>query len=112
MKKIEAIVRHHKIDEIKQALVKEGHLGMTIIEVLGFGRQKGQKESYRGAEYQVDFVPKVKLEIVVKDSELNKILDIVVNTARSGQIGDGKVFVSDISQAIRIRTGESGETAL
>jgi nitrogen regulatory protein P-II 1 len=112
MKKIEAIVRHHKIDEIKQALVKEGHLGMTIIEVLGFGRQKGQKESYRGAEYQVDFVPKVKLEIVVKDTELDKILNIVVTTARSGQIGDGKVFVSDIGQAIRIRTGESGETAL
>ena len=112
MKKIEAIVRHHKIDEIKSALVKDGYLGMTVTEVLGFGRQKGQKESYRGAEYQVDFVPKAKLEIAAKESDVTKILDIIVKTARSGQIGDGKVFVYDIAQAVRIRTGESGESAL
>jgi len=112
MKKIEAIVRHHKIDEIKSALVKDGYLGMTVTEVLGFGRQKGQKESYRGAEYQVDFVPKAKLEIAAKDADVTKILDIIVKTARSGQIGDGKVFVYDIAQAVRIRTGESGESAL
>ncbi len=112
MKKIEAIVRHHKIDEIKAALVKEGMLGMTVTEVLGFGRQKDQKESYRGAEYQVDFVPKAKLEIAAKDSDVEKILDVIVKTARSGQIGDGKVFVYDIAQAVRIRTGESGESAL
>lgn len=112
MKKIEAIVRHHKVDDIKGALVKEGFLGMTVTEVHGFGRQRGHKETYRGAEYQVDFVPKVKLEIAVKDSDLAKILDIIVTTARSGQIGDGKVFVTDLAQVIRIRTGESGDNAL
>lgn len=112
MKKIEAIVRHHKVDDIKSALVKEGFLGMTVTEVHGFGRQRGHKETYRGAEYQVDFVPKVKLEIAAKEADVAKILDIIVNTARSGQIGDGKVFVTDLAQVIRIRTGETGEGAL
>lgn len=112
MKKIEAIVRHHKVDDIKAALVKEGFLGMTVTEVHGFGKQRGHKETYRGAEYQVDFVPKVKLEIAVKDADLARVLDIIVNTARSGAIGDGKIFVTDLAQTIRIRTGESGENAL
>lgn len=112
MKKIEAIVRNHKVDDIKNALVKEGFLGMTITEVHGYGRQRGHKETYRGAEYQVDFVPKVKLEIAAKDSEVSRILDIIVSAARSGQIGDGKVFVTDLGMAVRIRTGETGEAAL
>jgi len=112
MKKIEAIVRHHKVDDIKSALVKEGFLGMTVTEVHGFGKQRGHKESYRGAEYQVDFVPKVKLEIAAKDSDVARILDIIVATARSGAIGDGNIFVTDLAQAIRIRTGESGDNAL
>ncbi|MFM7843697.1 MAG: P-II family nitrogen regulator [Planctomycetota bacterium] len=112
MKKIEAIVRNHKVDDIKNALVKEGFLGMTITEVQGYGRQRGHKETYRGAEYQVDFVPKVKLEIAAKDNEVNRILDIIVSAARSGQIGDGKVFVTDLGMAVRIRTGETGEAAL
>ncbi|MFM7071221.1 MAG: P-II family nitrogen regulator [Planctomycetota bacterium] len=112
MKKIEAIVRHHKVDDIKAALVKEGFLGMTITEVHGYGRQKGHKETYRGAEYQVDFVPKVKIEIAAKDSYVSRILDIIAAAARSGQIGDGKVFVTDLAQAMRIRTGETGDSAL
>jgi nitrogen regulatory protein P-II 1 len=112
MKKIEAIVRHHKVDDVKAALVKEGFLGMTVTEVHGFGKQRGHKETYRGAEYQVDFVPKVKMEIAVKDADLTRVLDIIVNTARSGSIGDGKIFVTDLAQTIRIRTGESGENAL
>lgn len=112
MKKIEAIVRHHKVDDIKSALVKEGFLGMTVTEVHGFGKQRGHKETYRGAEYQVDFVPKVKLEIAAKESEVARILDIIVATARSGAIGDGKIFVTELAQVVRIRTGESGEGAL
>ena len=112
MKKIEAIVRHHKVDDIKSALVKEGFLGMTVTEVHGFGKQRGHKETYRGAEYQVDFVPKVKLEIAAKESDVPRILDIIVSTARSGSIGDGKIFVTDLAQVIRIRTGEAGENAL
>lgn len=112
MKKIEAIVRHHKVDDIKVALVKEGFLGMTVTEVHGFGKQRGHKETYRGAEYQVDFVPKVKLEIAVKDADLQRVIDIIVGTARSGSIGDGKIFVTDLAQVVRIRTGEAGENAL
>ena len=112
MKKIEAIVRHHKVDDIKAALVKEGFLGMTITEVHGYGRQKGHKETYRGAEYQVDFVPKVKIEIAATDADVSRILDIIAAAARSGQIGDGKVFVTDLAQAMRIRTGETGDSAL
>lgn len=112
MKKIEAVVRHHKLDDIKNALVKEGYHGMTVTEVHGYGRQKGHKETYRGAEYQVDFVPKVKLEIAAKDSDAQKVIDIIVAAARSGQIGDGKIFVTDLAQTIRIRTGEAGEAAI
>ena len=112
MKKIEAIVRHHKLEDIKAALVKGGFHGMTVTEVRGFGRQKGHKETFRGAEYQVDFVPKVKIEVAANDADAQKVIDAILLTARSGQIGDGKIFVSDLSEAIRIRTGETGASAL
>ena len=112
MKKIEAIVRHHKLDELKTALVKGGFHGMTVTEVHGFGRQKGHTETYRGAEYQVDFVPKIKIEIATRDADAQKVIDLIVNSARSGQIGDGKIFISELTQAVRIRTSETGEAAL
>ncbi|MDX1948691.1 MAG: P-II family nitrogen regulator [Pirellulaceae bacterium] len=112
MIKIEAIVRHHKIDAIKEALVGLGFHGMTVTEVRGFGRQKGQKETYRGAEYKIDFVPKIKLEIVVPKESGDKVIDAVVKAAQTGQIGDGKIFVSDVSRTIRIRTGETDKAAL
>jgi nitrogen regulatory protein P-II 1 len=112
MKKIEAVVRHHKLDELKNALVKAGVHGMTVTEVRGFGRQKGHKETFRGAEYSVDFVPKLKIEITCADASAAQIMDIIVATARSGQVGDGKIFVSELSQVVRIRTGESGDAAL
>lgn len=112
MKKIEAIVRHHLLDEIKTALVSAGYHGMTITEVRGFGRQKGQTETYRGAEYVVEFIPKIKIEVVAKDSDVQKVVDLIVTKARSGKIGDGKVFVTDLANAVRIRTGEAGEAAL
>ena len=112
MKKIEAIVRHHKVDDIKAALVKEGFLGMTITEVHGYGRQKGHKETYRGAEYQVDFVPKVKIEIVVDDAQAEGVASAIVKSANTGKIGDGKVFISNVEEAIRIRTGETGTSAV
>jgi nitrogen regulatory protein P-II 1 len=112
MLKIEAIIRHHKIDAIKDALVTAGYHGMTVAEVRGFGRQKGQKETYRGAEYRIDFVPKLKLEIVVPKEAGEKVVDLLVKAAQTGQIGDGKIFVSEITNVIRIRTGETGEAAL
>ena len=112
MKKIEAIIRHFKLEEVKDALTAAGINGMTVSEVRGFGRQKGHKEQYRGAEYTVDFLPKVKLEVVVDDGELQTILDTIIKAARTGQIGDGKIFVTDLSQAIRIRTGETGAGSL
>ena len=112
MKKIEAIVRHFKLEDIKNALSEMGIQGMTITEVRGFGRQKGHTEMYRGTEYAVDFVPKVKLEIVVSDSQLQKAIDTIMKTAQTGQIGDGKIFVSDLRDVVRIRTGEQGEDAL
>ena len=112
MKKIEAIVRHHLLDDIKSVLVGAGFHGMTITEVRGFGRQKGQTETYRGAEYVVEFIPKVKVEVVVKDSDSQKVVDMIMTKARSGKIGDGKIFVTDLASAVRIRTGESGEAAL
>ncbi len=112
MKKVEAIVRHYKLEDVKTALVKAGFHGMTVTEVRGFGRQKGHKEMFRGAEYQVDFVPKVKLEMAVDDADARKVVDTILGTARSGQIGDGKIFVSDLTEVIRIRTGETGTTAL
>ena len=112
MKKIEAIVRHHKLDEVKEALVGVGLQGMTITEVRGFGRQRGHTETYRGTEYTVDFVPKVKIEIVVANSLVDKAVSAVVGAAKTGQVGDGKIFVSDLSNVIRVRTGETGEAAI
>jgi nitrogen regulatory protein P-II 1 len=112
MKKVEAIVRHFKLEDVKNALTEQGIHGMTITEVRGFGRQKGHTEMYRGTEYAVDFVPKVKIEVVCSDSNLQTVLDIILRAAQTGQIGDGKIFVSDLADTIRIRTGETGEAAL
>ena len=112
MKKIEAIIRNHKVEDVKSALTSSGVQGMTVTEVRGFGRQKGQTEVYRGAEYAVDFIPKIKLEVIVDDADLQGVVDAIVNTAGTGQVGDGKIFVSDIVDAIRIRTGEVGTEAL
>ena len=112
MKKIEAIVRHFKLEEVKNALSEQGVHGMTITEVRGFGRQKGHSEMYRGTEYAVDFVPKVKIEVVCSDGSLQTVLDTVMQTAQTGQIGDGKIFVTDLNNIVRIRTGETGEDAL
>jgi nitrogen regulatory protein P-II 1 len=112
MKKIEAIVRHFKLEEVKNALSEQGVHGMTITEVRGFGRQKGHSEMYRGTEYAVDFVPKVKIEVVCSDDSLQTVLDTVMQTAQTGQIGDGKIFVTDLDNIVRIRTGETGEDAL
>jgi nitrogen regulatory protein P-II 1 len=112
MKKIEAIIRHYKLEDVKNALAELGVQGMTLTEVRGFGRQKGHTEMYRGTEYAVDFVPKVKIEIVVSDSQLTGAIETIMRTAQTGQIGDGKIFVSDLTNVIRIRTGEIGENAL
>ncbi len=112
MKKVEAIVRHFKLEEVKNALTEQGIHGMTITEVRGFGRQKGHTEMYRGTEYAVDFVPKVKVEVVCSDANLQTVLDIILRTAQTGQIGDGKIFVTELADTIRIRTGETGEDAL
>jgi len=112
MKKIEAIIRHFKLEDVKAALVAASIEGMTVAEVRGFGRQKGHKETYRGAEYVVDFMPKVKLEIVLADEIVDKAIQVIQESARTGNIGDGKIFVSKIDEVIRIRTGESGEEAI
>ena len=112
MKKIEAIVRHHKLDAIKNALVEIGLPGMTVTEVSGFGRQKGHTETYRGSEYMVDFVPKIKLEVVVEDDQLERATKVIISQAQTGEIGDGKIFISDLDTAIRIRTAEVGAAAL
>jgi nitrogen regulatory protein P-II 1 len=112
VKKIEAIIKPHKLDEVKSALNAIGVAGMTVYEVKGFGRQKGHKEIYRGAEYTVDFVPKVKLEIVVDDDLAEKAEEAIIEAARTGSIGDGKVFTSEVARAVRIRTGERGSDAL
>ena len=112
MKKIEAIVRHHKLDDIKNALVEIGFAGMTATEVNGFGRQKGHSETYRGSEYMVDFVPKIKLEVVVADDQLQRATEAIIMHAQTGEIGDGKIFVSHLETAIRIRTAEVGAAAL
>lgn len=112
MKKIEAIIKPFKLDEVKDALNELGIQGMTVTEVKGFGRQKGHVELYRGAEYEISFVPKVKIEIVVSDALAPKVVSVVTEKAKTGKIGDGKVFVYDVAQAIRIRTGEEGEPAL
>jgi len=112
MKKVEAIIRHFKLEDVKNSLTEHGIDGMTITEVRGFGRQKGHTEMYRGTEYAVDFVPKVKVEVVCSDDNLKTVLDTVMRTAQTGQIGDGKIFVTDLENTIRIRTGENGEDAL
>lgn len=112
MKKIEAIVRVYKLEEIKNALTELGVRGMTVMEVRGFGRQKGHTEMYRGTEYAVDFVPKVKLEIVCSDALMQNVVATILRTAQTGQIGDGKIFVTDLENTIRIRTGETGEDAV
>ena len=112
MKKIEAIIRHFKLEDVKQALTKIEVVGMTVTECKGFGRQKGHKEQYRGAEYTVDFLPKTKVEVVVSDAQVQAAIDAIVAGARTGKIGDGKIFVSNLENVIRIRTGESGADAL
>jgi nitrogen regulatory protein PII len=112
MKLVTAIVRPHVVDDVRDTLSRLGVTGLTATEVKGFGRQKGHTEMYRGAEYSIDFVPKARLEVVVNDEKLDAVLEAVKSAARSGQIGDGKIFVSDIEQAVRIRTGEMGTDAL
>jgi nitrogen regulatory protein P-II 1 len=112
MKKIEAIVKPFKLDEVREALSEIGVSGLTVTEVKGFGRQKGHTELYRGAEYVVDFLPKVKVEVVVSDALAEKAVDAIVAAARTGKIGDGKIFVLDVAQVVRIRTGETGEEAV
>jgi nitrogen regulatory protein P-II 1 len=112
MKKIEAIIRHFKLEDVKNALHELGIHGMTITEVRGFGRQRGHTEMYRGTEYAVDFVPKVKVEVVVSDDQLRSVVDTIMRTAQTGQIGDGKIFVLELAESIRIRTGETGVEAI
>lgn len=112
MKKIEAIIRHFRLEPVKDALTQMGVQGMTVSEVRGFGRQRGHKEQYRGAEYTVDFLPKVKVELAVPDSDVEAVIDKIIETARTGQVGDGKVFVTPLESIVRIRTGETGEGAL
>lgn len=112
MKKIEAIIRPFKLEEVKDALTEEGVKGLTITEVRGYGRQKGHTETYRGSEYRIEFVPKIKIEIVIDADKADKIIDVILKTAVTGQVGDGKIFVSDIEDVVRIRTGESGKEAL
>ncbi|MDL1872579.1 P-II family nitrogen regulator [Deltaproteobacteria bacterium PRO3] len=112
MKKIEAIIKPFKLDEVKEALQGIGIQGMTLSEVKGFGRQKGHTELYRGAEYKVDFLPKIQLEVVVSDADAPKVLETIQKTASTGKIGDGKIFVSNVEEVIRIRTGETGSNAI
>ena len=112
MKKIEAIIKPFKLDDVKDALNKIGVNGMTINEVKGFGRQRGHKEIYRGAEYQVDFVPKIKIDVVVDSSLVNQVVEAISKSANTGKIGDGKIFVLTVDEAVRIRTGETGEGAI
>lgn len=112
MKKIEAIIKPFKLDEVKEAITELGIKGMTVSEVKGFGRQKGHTELYRGAEYVVDFLPKVKLELAVKNEDVAKVVQAITNAAKTGRIGDGKIFVTPLDEVIRIRTGETGENAI
>lgn len=112
MKKIEALIRHFKLEDVKNALTQLGIKGMTVTEVRGFGRQKGHTEMYRGAEYTVDFVPKIKIEVIVADQDQAAVIETITKAAKTGQVGDGKVFVSDLVDAIRIRTGENGGNAI
>ena len=112
MKKIEVYIRPFKLEEVKDALTKLGVRGMSVSEVKGFGRQRGHKEMYRGSEYTVDFLPKIKIEVIVKDEDLEDVIDAIIENAGTGRMGDGKIFVYDVMDAIKIRTGESGETIL
>ncbi|RLS54411.1 MAG: P-II family nitrogen regulator [Planctomycetota bacterium] len=112
MKKIEAVIRHFKLEEVKNALTAANIVGMTVTEVRGFGRQRGHKEQYRGAEYTVDFLPKLKMELVVDDAEVERAVKIIIEAARTGKVGDGKIFITPIEEVIRIRTGETGTTAI
>src|SRR5450759_2057638 len=112
MKKIDAIVKPFKLDEVREALAEVGVTGLTVSEVKGFGRQKGHTELYRGAEYVVDFLPKVKIEVVVSDSMVDAVIEAIVKAARTGKIGDGKIFVTAVEQVVRIRTGETDESAV
>jgi len=112
MKMVEAIVKPFKLDEVKEALTKAGIQGMTVEEVKGFGRQKGHTELYRGAEYSVDFLPKVKIQILVPDDRTGKVVEVITDSAKTGKIGDGKIFVTAVEEVIRIRTGEKGEEAI
>jgi nitrogen regulatory protein P-II 1 len=112
MKKVEAIIKPFKLDEVREALSEIGVTGLTVTEVKGFGRQKGHTELYRGAEYVVDFLPKVKVEVIIADSLVERAIEAVVKAARTGKIGDGKIFVTGVEQVVRIRTGESGEAAV
>jgi nitrogen regulatory protein P-II 1 len=112
MKKVEAIIKPFKLDEVREALSEIGVTGLTVTEVKGFGRQKGHTELYRGAEYVVDFLPKVKVEVIVADALVDSAIEAVVKAARTGKIGDGKIFVTTVEQVVRIRTGESGEAAV
>ncbi|MFO7975148.1 MAG: P-II family nitrogen regulator [Candidatus Hydrogenedentota bacterium] len=112
MKRVEAIIKPFKLEEVKESLANAGIQGITVTEVKGFGRQKGHKELYRGAEYMVEFLPKVKLEVVIGDDKLESVVEAIVKAASTGRIGDGKIFISSVDDAIRIRTAESGEVAL
>ena len=112
MKKIEAYIRPFKLDEVKDALTEKGFKGMSVAEIKGFGRQRGHTEIYRGSEYTVDFLPKIKIEVIVKDEELDDAVDAIIEHAATGRLGDGKIFVYDVVEAIKIRTGESGDTIL
>ncbi len=112
MKKVEAIIKPFKLDEVKEALQEVGIQGLTVSEVKGFGRQKGHTELYRGAEYVVDFLPKIKLEVIINDAETAKVVEAIQRSAKTGRIGDGKIFVSNVEEVIRIRTGETGPNAI
>ncbi len=112
MKKVEAIIKPFKLDEVKEALSKIGIYGMTVTEVKGFGRQKGHVEVYRGTEYEVNFIPKIKIEVVVPDAIINKVIETIIEKAKTGSIGDGKIFIFSLEDVVRIRTGERGEAAI
>lgn len=112
LKKIEAIIRPFKLEDVKEALVEVGVRGLTISEVRGYGRQKGHTETYRGSEYRIEFIPKIKIEVVVEDSIVNKVVDAIIKSAKTGQVGDGKIFIYNVNEVIRIRTEESGNQAL
>ena len=112
MKKIEAVIKPFKLDEVKEALQEIGVQGLSVLEAKGFGRQKGHTELYRGAEYAIDFLPKIKVELIISDDLVNEVIDVIKNKAQTGRIGDGKIFISTIEEVVRIRTGETGKSAI